>query len=442
MATHPPPDLEAAFGPEDSPHLPRMVAAGATLSPQAPTSLRATGVDPAVLADLALKLAYTAAQFTSEWAATRLCLPLPLIHELTEQLRGDRLLEVLGQAGPLNYRYAISQRGRERAARLLEISGYVGPAPVSLPSYAALLAWQVARFPRVSPEAVAAALGGLVLAADAVQVATLAVSSGRSLFVFGPPGNGKTTMGRMLHDALQGDLWVPHCIAIDGNMIRVFDPQWHRPADPAPEPAGPFDHRWVRVRRPLIILGTDITLDSFELTYSPGLRSYEAPLHFKANGGTLMIDDFGRERLDPRELLNRWITPLEEQTDYLTLQTGQKVRVPVRHLLVIATNLDPATVMDPAFLRRMGYRLLLGQPTPERYAAIFEAYAARGQVAVSPGLVGRVLDRYRAEGRDLRGCEPRDLIERARDICSLRGQPPQLTDEVLDLTWRGYFGNA
>src|SRR5262249_40851520 len=241
-----------------------------------------------------------------------------------------------------------------RAARLLEVSGYVGPAPVSLAAYATFLDWQLARSARVTPDRVATALAGLVLTPEAARVAGLAVSSCRSLFVFGPPGNGKTSLGQMLHDALPGDLWVPHCVAVDGSIIRVYDPQLHRPAAAPPEQPRAVDQRWVRVRRPLIVAGGETTLASFDLAYSPSLRYYEAPLQVKANGGTLLVDDFGRQGVDPHALLNRWIIPLEHQVDYLTLHTGQRFQVPFRQMLIIATNLKPEDVTDPAFLRRMG----------------------------------------------------------------------------------------
>jgi hypothetical protein len=171
------------------------------------------------------------------------------------------------------------------------------------------------------------------------------------------------------------------------------------------------------------------------------LRYYEAPPHLKANGGVFLVDDFGRERVSPDQLLNRFITPMEYQVDYFTLRTGQKIQVPLRHVLIIATNLDPALVTDPAFLRRMGYRLYLGHPTPEQYARIFQLYAEGHEATVAPGLIDQVLARYRTEGRELRSCEPRDLIERARDISRFQGRALELTPEVLNLAWIGYFGS-
>jgi predicted ATPase with chaperone activity len=342
------------------------------IAPAAPTDLRDTDVDTSVLADLVLKAAYSVPQFNTEWASRRIHLPQALVGELLEGLRGDHLLDILGEAGPFGFRYAISNRGRERASRLMEISGYVGPAPVSLAAYTAMLEWQMKRLPMLTPDRVESAISGLVLPERTVEMAGLAISSGRSLFLHGPPGNGKTSLGRALHQALEGDLWIPHCIGIDSTIIRVFDPQCHEATDEPTQAAWPIDRRWVRVRRPHIVVGGEMTMDSFDLTYSPALRYYEAPLHMKANGGTYLIDDFGRQRVDPHELLNRWIIPLEHRIDYLTLHTGQKIQVPFSLMLIVATNLDPGDVTDPAFLRRMGYRLHLGPPTPALYARIFQ----------------------------------------------------------------------
>jgi predicted ATPase with chaperone activity len=426
----------------DSPLLPRMIPLGAGMAPAAPAEVRDTGVDRGTLLDLALKTAATVPQLNTEWAARELRLPQAVASELLDQLRGDHLLEVLGQAGPFGYRYAISGRGRERAARLLEVSGYVGPAPVALGAYTALLEWQLAHTPRVTASDVSAALADLVLTPDTTQLAGLAISSGRSLFIFGPSGDGKTSLGQMLHNALQGEIWIPHALVVDQSVIRVFDPQLHQVADMPIEQPWSIDQRWVRIRRPLIIGGGELTLASLDLDYSPTLRYYEAPLHLKANGGTFLLDDFGRQRVAPNDLLNRWIIPLESRVDYLSLHTGQKIQVPFRLMLIVATNLDPEEVTDPAFLRRMGYRMCLDVPSQERYVTIFQRYAAHCGLDVPPGLLDQLLQRYYREGRELRCCEPRDLIERVRDICAFRGQSPELNEELLFLAWKGYFGTS
>jgi predicted ATPase with chaperone activity len=414
---------------------------GDLLAPKAPQDIASARLEEGALADLAVKLAYTVARFTSDWVGKRLHLSLALVGELMEQLCRDGLAEETLRTGQGRSHYRITQRGREHAERLLEVCGYIGPAPVHLKAYAAMLRWQFANTPQVLPEHVAAALSGLVLSPKAAQLAGLAVSSGRSLFVYGPPGNGKSSLGRQIHAALTGDYWIPHCISVGNSVVRLFDEQVHQRADVPGERPGAVDQRWVRIRRPLVIVGGELTLDLLDLIFSPTLRYYEAPPHLKANGGVFLVDDFGRERVSPEQLLNRFITPMEYQIDYLTMSTGQKIQVPLRHVLIIATNLNPELVTDPAFLRRMGYRVYLGPPTPEQYARIFQLYAQRQGAAVAPEVIERLLERYRAQDRELRSCEPRDLIERARDICRFQGRPLELTPKVLDLAWVGYFGS-
>ena len=422
------------------PHLPRMIEVNGVFTPEAPTDFVSAGVSAEVLADLVLKSTYTVPQCTSEWVAGQIKLPMPLVESLLQQLKTDQMLQVLGQVGPYNHRYAITEKGRERSKWLLEISGYVGPAPVSLESYTAMIDWQLAQYPQITLELVQKALASLVLPDTDVYTSALAVMSQRSLFLSGPPGNGKTSVARALHNAIVGDLWIPHCIGVGSEIIRIYDQQCHELAEFSAPQLWKVDQRWMRVKRPLIVAGGEMTIESLDLSYSKAMRFYEAPLHFKSNGGTFVIDDFGRQRVDPTELLNRWIIPLENRIDYLTLHTGLKIMVPFRQMLVVATNLDPNKVMDPAFLRRMGYRVYVGAPTRDRFCEIFTRYAARYNMQVPPGLLERLLHRYLKEERELRGCEPRDLVERVRDICKLRRVPMQLTDENLNLAWCGYFG--
>jgi DNA-binding PadR family transcriptional regulator len=435
------PSPPTADAPAKEAHLPPMIRLGDLIAPKSPQETAAAGLEEGALTDLACKLAYTVARFTTEWAGKRLHLSTPLVSEVLEQLCRDGLLEetMRTEAGRSHYR--ITQRGREYAERSLEVCGYVGPAPVHLRTYAAMLRWQFAATQTVQPEHVTAALSGLVLAPKAAELAGLAVSSGRSLFVYGPSGNGKSSLGRQIHAALQGDVWVPHCLSVGNTIIRLYDDQVHQRVDSAAVRHPGVDQRWVRVRRPLVVVGGELTLEFLDLIYSTSMRYYEAPPHLKANGGVFLVDDFGRERVSPEQLLNRFITPMEHHIDYFTLTTGQKIQVPLRHVLVIATNLSPEKVTDPAFLRRMGYRVFLGPPSPEEYARIFHQYAARHGVTVAAELIDGLLGRYREQGRDLRACEPRDLIERSRDICRFHGRPLELTAQVLDLAWAGYFGD-
>jgi DNA-binding PadR family transcriptional regulator len=435
------PSAATVAAPAKEPHLPPMVRVGDLVAPKAPQDTAAAGLEEGALTDLATRLAYTVARFTTEWVGKRLHLPPALVGEVMEQLCREGLAEETMRTGEGRSHYRITQRGREYAERSLEVCGYIGPAPVHLQTYAAVLRWQFANTAQVLPEHVTAALSGLVLSPKAAELAGLAISSGRSLFVYGPPGNGKSSLGRQIHAALSGDYWIPHCISVGNTIVRLFDDQVHQRVESAAPRHPNVDQRWVRIRRPLVIVGGELTLEFLDLIYSRTMRYYEAPPHLKANGGVFLVDDFGRERVSPEQLLNRFITPMEHHIDYFTLTTGQKIQVPLRHVLIIATNLDPARVTDPAFLRRMGYRVYLGHPTPEQYARIFREYAQRHGTAVAPEVIDRLLGRYRAQERELRACEPRDLIERARDICRFHGRPLELTPKVLDLAWAGYFGD-
>lgn len=423
-------------------HLPRMIRVGNVLCPAAPNSFDETGVADSTLTDLTTKLSNTVPRLSSDSASEQLKLPVQLVEKIIWRLKDEQLVEILGSDEFMSYRYSTSQRGIDHARRLLEMSGYIGPAPVTLEQYAAMLEWQVQQVAPVDYDAVKAALAPLVLAPECIDVAALAASSGRSLFLFGPPGNGKTTLGRLLHNSVEGELWIPHCIAIDSHIIRIFDRQVHEPIS-GYEHDPRIDQRWVRIKRPMIVTGGEMTMQELDLAYSPTLRFYEAPPHVKANGGTFLLDDFGRQQMDPADLLNRWIIPLEQQFDHLTLNTGQKIRVPFRLLLVVATNLKVSDVADPAFLRRMGYRLHIDKPTPQRYVEIFRRYAAgAGAPPVDPALLEKLIERYGQEGRELRSSEPRDLVERVRDICRLRNEPLEVTQRNLDLAWSAYFGDT
>lgn len=430
------------LSPAKDPHMPKLVRIGDVIAPKAPQTMAAAGLEGKELTDLVLRLGYTVSRFTTDWVAKQLHLAPALAREVLDKLAYDGLVEQLWQTSEASSHYKISEQGREAATRVMDLCGYIGPAPVSLEAYGAMLRWQFANTPPVVPENVTSALANLVLAPKAAQLAGLAVSSGRSLFIYGPSGNGKSSLGRAIHAALPGDVWVPYALSVGETVIRLVDSHVHHRVEVPGDRPDAIDQRWVRTRRPMVIVGGELTLEMLDLIYIPSLRCYEAPPHLKANGGVFLVDDFGRERISPEQLLNRFITPMEHQIDYFTLRTGQKVQVPLRHVLIIATNLSPDKVTDPAFLRRMGYRVFLGSPTPEQYAKIFQSYAQKQGVTAGAEVLDRLLERYREQSRELRSCEPRDLIERSRDICRFHGRPLELTNKVLDLAWAGYFGEA
>jgi predicted ATPase with chaperone activity len=410
-------------------------------APPLPESLEATGLSFQFLADLALKVSGTESTLTTATIAERLCLPLPLVEQLMQHLYREKLVEIRGSAGFNNNRYALLDRGWEQLRRVMEISGYVGPAPVSLAAYSAMMRSQAQPEDLIGPDQVAHAFHDLVLPESLLQTLGFAINSRRSLFISGIPGTGKTSVAERINNALQTPIWIPYAIAVDEHVINIYDGHNHERAR-GEENYDTYDKRWLRITRPLIIVGGEMTLESTDLIYNRAARYYEAPFQIKANCGTLVIDDFGRQRVEPEELLNRWIVPLERKVDFLTLHTGKKISVPFEQLVVFSTNLEPSRLVDEAFLRRMGYRVRIEPPAEETYRKIFERYAGNAGVSYEEAALEHLLSKYVAEKRVMKACEPRDLLSRFLDICQYKNLQPTLTNDLLDLAWNNYFGIA
>ena len=413
---------------------------GADITPAVPLKAENTGLDFGFLADLTLKTVYADANCTTERAAEKLKLALPVTQDLLQHLYREKFVEVRGLVSYGNNRYGLLDRGFQRAQQLLAINAYIGPAPVSLQAYTDMVLRQSAARDVIEPDAVRVAMSELVLPQSTVQTLGLVASSRRSLFLSGPAGNGKTAIAVALHQAQQGEIWIPHAIEVDSQVIKVFDMHNHQPA--SVQSVERYDERWIKIKRPLVIVGGELTIETMDLIYSPTVRFYEAPFQMKSNGGTLVIDDFGRQRVDPHDLLNRWIVPLEGRIDYLTLHTGKKIAVPFEQLLIFATNLDPKDLVDDAFLRRMGYRLFVTPPDREMYASIFQQYVENNGFVYEPGRLDYLFRLYAADNRPLRACEPRDLIQRCADICRYENRDWMINDELLSLAWHNYFGAA
>jgi len=409
--------------------------------PTPPINVEETQLDFNFLADLALKTVYADTNCSTGRAAEKLCLSVPIAEALLQHLYKEKLIEISGQVSYMNHRYAMLERGWQRANRLLDLNGYIGPAPVSLQSYTEMVLQQSQCREPVSLKLVENALSDLVLPDISVQTAGIAAQSRRSLFMYGEPGNGKTSIAMALHSAQPGEIWIPYAIEVDNQIIKMFDQHNHLQVETNDDNKA-YDKRWIKIKRPLIIVGGEMTIETMDLIYSHTVRYYEAPFQMKANGGTLVIDDFGRQRVDPLDLLNRWIVPLERGMDYLTLHTGKKIKVPFEPLLIFATNLDLKGLVDEAFLRRMGYRLYVAPPSRELYCSIFQKTVKDHGLKYEPKLLEFLLQRYEEEKRPLKCCEPRDLIDRLLDICRYVGQPPELSKELLELAWINYFGRG
>ncbi|NLE76739.1 MAG: ATP-binding protein [Chloroflexi bacterium] len=428
-------DPTGPSSPQDTPFVPLI-----------PTSQAETGLNIGFVADLALKFLYFEGYLTGLQVAEMLRLPFShVVDDVLQFLKRERFVEVKGSNSvrEATYQYAITSKGSERAQEVLERSRYVGPAPAPIDAYTPSILAQTVRRNFVSPETIRQELSNLILTDRLINQIGPAVNSGRSIFLFGSPGNGKTAIaeaiGRML---LRGRIFIPNALEIDGQVVQLFDPVNHRPVS-REETAAEFpnyDPRWIWIQRPAVMAGGELTLDRLDLIFSESNLYYEAPLQMKANGGMLLIDDFGRQQARPEDLLNRWIVPLEKRVDYLTLRTGRKIEVPFDVLIVFSTNLEPAELVDEAFLRRIRHKIEVKDPTFEQYRQIFRRECkAKGVPYQDEALVYLLQEHYIKPKRPLRGCHPRDLLEELVNIARFAGQEPALTKEMIDLTWDSYY---
>jgi predicted ATPase with chaperone activity len=416
-------------------------------------SLEKTGLDAGFLQDLVLKVMYFRGQITGHEIADQLCLPFQaVLAPIMDFIKREQMCEVKGSGGlgTGSYQYLITAKGSARAREQLERTTYVGAAPVPWEDYVKAMKAQGRKKMKVTPRMMKKALADLVMEDEVFDKIGPAVNSGKSIFLYGPPGNGKTTIaeciGRMV---LLGDMYIPYSVIIDGQIVKVYDEINH---EAVPEEgngsralttgtlSSRHDQRWIRIRRPVIMVGGELTLDGLELIYDRTNKFYEAPFQMKANGGLFLIDDFGRQQVRPRDLLNRWIVPMEKQIDFLAMHTGSKVEVPFEVLLVFSTNLPPRDLVDEAFLRRIRHKVHVTSPTYDGYREIFQRVASRRGIPYDEETVVYLLqEHYIKKNRKLRANHPRDLVDQIMDIATYLGVPPRLTVEMIDRAADAYF---
>jgi len=415
-----------------------------------------TGLSSLWLQDLALKILYFQGYLTGFKVAEEIALPFAgVIDQILEALKREKFVEVKSSQMGLGegaYQYAITGAGIARAREALERSQYAGPAPVPLSVYNESIRRQSRTRTNITHRVVRQGLSHLVLSEKTLHRIGPAVNSGTSIFIYGPPGNGKTSIARSIGDMiLRESMYIPYAVFIDGQVVKIYDSVNLKLA-PGNEPRSGAtgslkstarkDPRWLKIHRPFIVTGGELTLAGLDLVFDDVNKFYEAPFQVKANGGILLIDDFGRQLVRPRDLLNRWIVPLENRIDYLTLHTGRKVEVPFDVLVVFSTNLPPKDLVDEAFLRRLRHKIEINDPNFEEYREIFRRVAeTKGITFNNQGLAYLLQDWYIKPGRKLRASHPRDLCDQILDIAHYLSLEPALTKELIDAAAEAYFVN-
>ncbi len=412
------------------------------------SSIQDTGLNQLGIADLVLKVLYFGGVMPGHAISDIVKLPYTgVLDSIMEFLKREKFVEVRGQSGfgESAFQYLISEKGADKAREAMERSQYAGPAPVPLRMYIESAKEQNRKKLIVHQEDLRKVMTNLVISDEMLSKVGPAVNSGRSIFLYGPPGNGKTTISEKIGRMILGDdIWIPYAIDVDGQIVQVYDSVNHELSeitDAKKLGTGVvIDPRWVRIKRPMIMVGGELTMAGLDLVYNEVNKFYEAPFQVKANGGMFLIDDFGRQQVRPKDLLNRWIVPLEKGVDFLTLNNGRKIEVPFYVLIVFSTNLDPKDLVDEAFLRRIRYKIEVGNPTYDQFREIFKIMCRILKVPYDEqGLAYLLNEWYIKHDRDLRMVHPRDLLSQLIDIATYLNRPPSLTKDLIDRACASYF---
>lgn len=418
---------------------------------KAPKSIAETGLAESVLIDLCLKIIHQSGYARGIDIADTIQLPFADVTEaLIDRIKEDKFVEQKGgqDFGKSTMEFSLTERGRSKVAEAMSRNTYIGPAPIPFDRYKQAVQLQGIREVTVTQEQMKEAMGDLVINPRVFSLLGPAANSGHSMFLFGKPGNGKTSVAERLAKCLGGHVYTPYAVEYSGSIIKVYDEIVHTRVDAPTDPndvaakvrAASMDTRWVKTKRPFVMVGGELTLENLDLIYHEYSKFYEAPFQMKANCGIFLIDDFGRQACRPQELLNRWIVPLESRVDFLTLHTGQKINVPFNELIIFSTNLEPKDLVDEAFLRRIKFKIGFDSPTYEEMCKIFEAMCKLGDVDYSEEAVKYFWNRQYVEKKfEPRSVHPRDILGQIKSIARYFSVKPKLGKELIDRACDSYF---
>ena len=419
------------------------IMADEAFRPSEPVSIEDTGLPVSLIESLIIKRLAVVGVTSGRQIANDLCLSFQSLEGLFSHLRARQMIVHKG-AAPLNdYVYTLTDGGRDRAIIYNQVCSYVGPAPVPLMDYVLSAEAQTIRAESPKRRELQHAFRNISINENLFETLGPAINSGAGLFLYGQPGNGKSTLAQCITQCFGNEIWIPQALFEDGQIIKLFDAAYHHRAEQDDDTlmsVASHDKRWVRIRRPTVVVGGELTMDSLEIRHDPHSNVSEAPLQMKSNCGCLLVDDFGRQRIEPQELLNRWIVPLESRVDFLQLSTGKKIQVPFEQLIIFSTNLEPSELVDEAFLRRIPYKIEIEDPSPEEFHNLFQLYCERFSCQYIPEVVNYLLKVHFLEPRRrMRRCHPRDLLSQIKSFCTYNELPMEMRPEYFDRVVKSYF---
>jgi predicted ATPase with chaperone activity len=417
--------------------------------PRVPASIEDTGLDPLFLVELATKTLYIHGVLRIPDISEYIKLPPKVVEELLDFMRMEKYCEIRrGSGTTASFLFELTDLGRARAVEFLNRSQYIGPAPVTLKSYAEVCDHQSVKNIFITHDKIRQVFQNFVINENLIDRLGPAVNSGKPIFLYGPPGIGKTFLTGHLVRLMEGNIYIPYALSVENHIIKLFDPSNHEPVSSSVcrnEPTSilkkeGYDQRWVYSKRPVVLAGGELTMDMLDLQFNPVSKYYEAPLQLKANHGIFIIDDLGRQTVSPVVLMNRWIMPLELHLDFLTLHTGKKFPIPFDIIVVFSTNFQPKDLADEAFLRRIGYKIKMDYIDLEQYEKIFRRVCHQKKIPYDQEIFNYLVNEHHEKKRvKFVACYPRDIIEQVIDLCHYYAISLKLSKEFIDMAWDNYF---